>query len=300
MKSRCKIRAWATGLTVGFMTLAVTSSAAAELTGQFTKFQNCDYKNKSLTRCLYSVTDGGKVVLGDRRVPIVNPVTLQGGYNSPKFEGKKDFSRFYEPTSGMTLSKAPQPIPGGLAGLVNCDEVDNAVLRIGCQITFENGLTGVNAVLELAGPASEIGVNENHTAEALGVALKLPVKARLENPFLGDSCYIGSNSSPIVWELTTGASDPPQGTPPITGTVGEVEYPEEARMVRLTDSELVDNNWSVPKASGCGGPLSFLIDPIVNATSGLPSAAGRNVAQLKSTVNTTTSNIVRIIHKENP
>jgi hypothetical protein len=302
MKSRCKTRAWTVSLIVTFGILLLNGSAAAELTGGFTKFQNCPYKSNSVTRCLFSITDGGEVVFGDRWVPIVKPVILQAGYNSPTIEKnvEEGFSKLQEPTNGVTLSEASQPVPGGLAGLVNCDEVDNVVLRVGCRVIFENGLTGVDAVVELARPASEIRISENHIAEALGVALKIPVKIRLENPFLGDSCYIGSSNTPISWKLTTGATNPPAGTKPIAGTVGKVEYLEKVRIVQLSDSELVDNAWSMPKAEGCGGPLSFLIDPIVNASSGLPSGAGKNVARLKSTIYTTTSNIVQIVDKENP
>ena len=58
------------------------------------------------------------------------------------------------PTNGITLSKAPQPVPGGLAGLVNCKEISNFLLRISCEVTFENGVTGLDSTLELARPAT--------------------------------------------------------------------------------------------------------------------------------------------------
>ena len=70
---------------------------------------------------------------------------------------------------------------------------------------FENKLTGVTSTLELAKSASDIRISENHLAEGEGMALKMPVKAHLENPFLGKSCFVGSSSSPINFELTSGA-----------------------------------------------------------------------------------------------
>jgi hypothetical protein len=281
--------------------LVMASSASATLTGEFTKFQNCPWTTAGVARCVYSLTDGGEVVLGSKTVPIVNPVILQGGYAEPAEEGPETgFSKFFAATNGVTLSKAAQPVPGGLAGLVNCKEISNFLLRISCEATFENGVTGVNSVLELAKPASAIRLSEVHLAEGVGIALKMPVKVHLENPFLGGSCYVGSESAPINWELTSGETVPPKGTAPITGKIGEVSFLEGARILRLTGNELVDNTWAAPSSNGCGGIFSFLIDPIVSSMSGLPSPAGKNVARLKNTIDTTTSFALKKNNEENP
>jgi len=289
-------------LVVALGSLAFAGTAGAKLTGEFTRFQFCPYTTPGVARCLYSVTEGGEVVLGSKKVPIVNPVTLQGGYTEPAEEGEPEegFAKFFAATNGITLSKAAQPVPGGLAGLVNCKEISNFLLRISCEVTFENGLTGVNSTLELAKPASDIRVSEVHLAEGLGIALKLPVMVHLENPFLGGSCYVGSSSSPIIWNLTSGETIPPEGTAPITGKVGTVTFLEKARILRLTGNELVDNTWAAPKASGCGGLFSFIIDPIVNASSGLPAAAGKNVSREQNTIYTTTSFALKKNNEENP
>ncbi len=269
-----------------FASLMLAGSASAKLTGEYTKFQYCPYKTAGTYRCLYSPTIGGEVILGKKKVPIVKQAVLQGGYAEAPEEGPEaGYSKFIAATNGQTLTKAPQPVPGGLAGLVNCKEISNFLLRISCEATFENGLTGVNSTLELARPASEIRVNENHLAEGQGVALKLPVRVHLENPFLGESCYIGSSSSPIIWELRTDTTSPPPPNKPITGNPGEVEFLEEGRILKLFNVELVDNAWSAPGASGCGGFLvELLLNPIINASVGVPSAAGTNTARLKNTI----------------
>jgi len=276
--------------------LAFGSSASAKLTGEFTKFQNCPYPNLEVNRCIHSLNTGGKVVMGSKTVPIVNPVTLQGGYSKP-VEG---FSKFFGATNGVTLSKTPQPVPGGLAGLVKCNEISNFILRAACEWTFENALTGLDSTLELARPASEIKISESNLGEAEGVALKLPVKIRLENPFLGSNCYVGSESAPIWWELTTGVTAPPGPNTPIEGAPGEVEFIEGGRILRLNNGKLVDNAWAAPKASGCGGIFSFLLDPIINAAAGLPSAAGKNTAILETTSHVATAAAVRKNNEENP
>lgn len=288
-------------LVVALASLALAGSASAKLTGEFKKFEFCPYKTAGVDRCINSLTTGGEVVLGSKKVPIVNPVTLQGGYTEPAEEGPEaGFSKFVGATNGITLSKAPQPVPGGLAGFVNCKEISNFILRLSCEGIFENGLTGVNSTLELAKPASEIRVSENHLAEAEGVALKLPVRVHLENPLFGESCYVGSSSSPLKWELTTGITNPPKPNGPISGTAGEVEFLEGARILKLKDALLVDNAWSAPGAEGCGGIFSFIINPIVNASSGLPSAAGKNTAKLKNTIYESTTFAVKKNNEENP
>jgi hypothetical protein len=66
---------------------------------------------------------------------------------------------------------------------------------------------------------------------------------------------------------------------PISGASGKAEVLEEGGIVKYHGTTLVDNAWSAPAASGCGGILSFLVDPIINAQLGLPSAAGHNTAK---------------------
>jgi hypothetical protein len=63
---------------VGLAVLGVAASASAH-TGIWARFNQCPSTNPSVFKCLQSVTSGGKVVLGNKNVPIVNPVTLLGG-----------------------------------------------------------------------------------------------------------------------------------------------------------------------------------------------------------------------------
>jgi hypothetical protein len=303
MRNRRMTGACATALVLALASLALAGSASAKLVGEFTKFQQCPYTNPEVSRCLFSETTGGEVVLGSKKVPIVNKAILQGGYTEPNFDEKSPeflFAKFFGAKNGETLTKAPQPVPGGLAGLVNCKEISNFLLRISCEVTFENGLTGLNSTLELARPASEIRVSENHLAEGEGVALKLPVRVHLENPFLGSSCYVGSSTTPLKWELTSGTTSPPGPNKPISGTVGTVEFLEEARILKLKDAVIVDNAWSAPSASGCGGLFSFILDPIVSSAAGLPAAAGKNTAILKNQIYTSPAFAVEEVDKENP
>jgi hypothetical protein len=277
---------WMALMVAGLATLGFVPAASAH-TGEFAKFNNCPSTNTAVKKCLQAVTTGGEVVLGNKRVPIVNPVSLQGGLSA----ASEGFRTMVAPTNGVaTLSPTPQPVPGGLAGLVNCKEIGNFLVRIGCEAVFENGLTGVNATLELAKPASAIRVSELNLAFEEETALELPVKVHLENPLLGSTCYVGSSSSPLMWKLTTGATNPPAGTASIHGKGGLAEFTEEELILVINGAELVDNTWSAPSASGCGGfGVELILDPIINSQIGVPSAAGKNVAKLVNTISTSTS-----------
>jgi hypothetical protein len=283
-KQMTKASLFCTALAVaGLMTLGFASGASAH-TGEWAKFNYCPSTNPAVFKCLRAETVGGKIILGKKTVPIVKPVVLQGG-TSEATEETGYISNFYGATNGETLTKAAQPVPGGLSGLVNCKEITLGWLKSSCEAIFENGLTGVNSTLELARPASEIKPSEVNLLFEEGVALKLPVKVHLENPLLGSGCYIGSSSEPIIWNLTTGTTAPPAPNKPIKGTQGELEFKENFEIIHIKGASLVDNAWKAPGASGCGGwPAEYILDPIINASVGVPSAAGKNTAILTNTI----------------
>jgi len=287
---------------VGLLIAAITvfglaATAQAKLVGNYTKFAQCPYTNLEVKKCIYSTTNSGEVVLGSKKVPIVNPVVLQGGTLQP-VEG---VAHFVAASNGVTLSKAAQPVPGGLAGIINCKEIKDFFLRISCEVTFENGLTGLNSTLELAKPASEITMSETNLIGEEGTALQLPVKVHLENPFLGSGCYVGSSSSPIIWPLTTGETNPPAPNTKIKGKSGELEFLEEGRIAELSGNRVVENAWAAPGATGCGGFLvELILDPIINAAAGLPASSGHNTAILNNTIFTGSAAAIRKNNEENP
>jgi hypothetical protein len=269
-------------LAVAVAGLAMSATASAH-SGEYARFNYCPSTNPTVFKCLQATTTGGEVVLGKKKVPIVHPVVLQGGVTEESEETLT--SGFVGATNGVTLSKAAQPVPGGLTGLVNCKEISLSWLRSSCEGVLENGLTGVNATLELARPASSIVVSESDLAIEEGTALQLPVRIHLENPLLGSGCYVGSSTTPLIWNLSTGFSKPPAGTAPIRGTSGKLLFIDEGLLAHFTGAKLVDNGWSAPGATGCGGFLAELIlDPIINSQIGLPSAAGKNVSILNNEI----------------
>jgi hypothetical protein len=267
--------------------LCLPASAIAH-TGEFERFNYCPSTTTGVAHCLYSVTNSGEIILGKKTTPIVNPVTLQGGYSEENSEG---ISAFYGATNGVTLSKTAQPVPGGLAGIVPPESAPYLV-KLLSKYFFENELTGINATLELAKPASEIQISDYNLLVEEGVALKLPVKVHLENPFLGSSCYVGSSSSPIIWNLTTGTTKPLSPNTPISGKSGFLEAIEKFEIIKVTENSLVENAWAAPEATGCGGILSFLVDPLIDTEIGLPAGDGKNTSILNNTIYTAAAGAV--------
>lgn len=253
--------------------------------GDFAVFNQCPLSNSSTNLCIYALAEGGEFTVGKQTVPIKHTITLQGGVHViENKEQEVEGYQFIGAENGVTLSDPGQSVPGGLAGLVNCYEISNFFERIACEIVFENGLTGVTATTQLAAPASSIGINLENLIEETGAALTLPVKVKLDNPLLGSSCYIGSNSAPISLPLTTGTTSPPEPNKPIKGKVGTIEFKDSFNLTVVRENSLVNNSFAAPGSEGCGGIFSFLIDPLVNAKLGVPAAAGHNTAILNGTL----------------
>lgn len=241
-------------------------------TGEFSSFGECPLNNPLTQVCIFSESSGGFFQMGAKTVPLVNPVILQGGLSSAG-------GAFIGAENGETLSKTPQPVPGGLLGIV-APGWWPGWLQSWFNNQINEGFTGVNATVEVAGPASGIKVNTLNLLLRKGTALSLPAKIKLSNPILGSSCYIGSDSSPVVIDFTSGTTAPPPPNEPISGSVGTVEQNEAGTLVVLSGGSLVNNSFAAPAAHGCGGLFSFFIDPLVNSLIGLPSPAGTNSASL--------------------
>jgi hypothetical protein len=140
-----------------------------------------------------------------------------------------------------------------------------------------NSFNGVTATAELVGAPK---FNYGAFLTGKGPTVVLPVQIQLNNPFLGNSCYIGSKATPVKLRLTTGKTKPPAGVTPLHGTDGTLNFFDNGAVVAATGDSIVDNAFAVPAASGCGGSFSSLIDPVVNQKEGLPAAAGTNSAIL--------------------
>jgi hypothetical protein len=285
-------------LAVAAVSLAVLGFAAPALatkpTGHFVNFGDCPLSNSSLNTCIFAQTASGEFKIGTTTVPFTKTTTLQGGILQNPETGA---FTFVNAADGNTLSKTPQTVPGGLLKIV-APESWPEWLRNFFNEFINEGVTGVTATTELAG---EVGINPINLITAKGTGLTLPVKVHLENSFLGNNCYIGSNAHPVNVEFTTGTTSPPLPNEPITGSVGEPEFPAEGLLI-LRKNSLVNNSFAAPAAEGCGSQILFglftgIIDSAVDAQLGLPSAAGHNKAILTGTQEIAAAEAVRASEK---
>jgi hypothetical protein len=267
--------------------LAAASSALATPKGEFAVFAGCPVSHPGLNACLVAKTESGKFIVGKKTVPIKNTITLQGGFIENRETHAEEFvgaAEGYE-----TLSKTPQEVPGGLFG-IECGTISNKYVREACEFVFKNKFTEVTATTELAAPASSIFLSEPALlnpilSEAFGIpALALPVKVKLSNFFLGEACYLGSEAHPIVLSLITGKTNPPKPNEPITGNPGTLSSNSEGTILTISENSLVNNSFGAPEATGCGGAFSAIVDPLVDAILGVPSAEGTNTAILNGTL----------------
>jgi len=280
-------RLLAVAATIAAMLVPASQALAASHhpTGEFEQFAECPLSNETLTACVYSKSSGGYFQMGSKTVPLVNPVVLQGGLEGIglKFVGAEN---------GETLSKTPQPVPGGLLGITA-----PKWWPIWLQNWFNNqineGLTGVKATVEIAGPDSGISIDVLNLLFETGTAISLPTKIKLSNPILGGNCYIGSDSNPVVIDFTSGETSPPPPNEPIHGSAGTFETNESETLITLSGGRLVNNSFAAPGAHGCGGLFSLFVDPLVNSLVGLPSPAGTNTAVLEGKLQTGVAEAVR-------
>jgi hypothetical protein len=247
------------GLLTAFAALSPVAQAAKPDPGyeQFAGCPNPFTENSKVHTCVRSEITGGHFKMGNKEVPIEHPLVLTGGVENIFNLGPV----YFNSEGGLTKSK--QKVPGGVVGLTGLTWL--------FEILGSEALT-LYATAELAG-----------TPEIASTSFaRLPIKVHLENAVLGSKCYVGSNSQPIVLNLTTGTTSPPPPNTPITGKNATLTFEPEREITIAKNGIYVDNSFAAPGANGCVltlfGFIPISINGLVNSQSGLPSPAGTNEA----------------------
>ncbi|MGN6225226.1 hypothetical protein [Pseudoxanthomonas sp.] len=271
---------------------AVPAAHAGTPSGPYAMFKYCPYTNPAVGSCVINTTHSGVFVIGNTTLPIDKPIVLQGGVEN------LGPSPLYQAVGAPTLSSPPAKVPGGLLGIMNPapDWPGPLWTAFWAIVATVNDVT---ATMEPVAPAQTNFGNALFppTDGSDPTAAQLAVRVRLQNPFLGNNCYIGSPQNPIIIKLQTGTTQPPPPNQPIAGNPGTVEtiITDEENFIgylQVTDATFVDNAFAVPAATGCGNIalglpvltplLQSLVSGAVNLKVGLPSAAGKNTAVLNS------------------
>ncbi len=215
----------------------------------YTQFAGCPSANENpnITTCLRSVVKSGNFKMGNKNVPITNPITVSGGSNG-------DLENFAATSKGG-MPPVNQKVPGGVVGLTGLTWL--------LELLGSEALT-LYAATELAGVPTFKGVEE----------ITLPIKVHLINNTLGKNCYVGSVSSPITLHLSTKVSP---------GHNPEELFQDGLEILHANKATYVDKTFSAPGASGCVltlfGFIPISINGLVNTASGLPAASGNETVQ---------------------
>jgi hypothetical protein len=242
-------RLTATALGAGLAALAVTGlsrPASADVPPglDFTDCPTADQlpagADPTFSLCSVTVIGGGELKIGSIDQTITEPIkmTWANGYDPVTLEPWAVFG---------PMRAEPQRVKGGVLGIEGSDFVP--LLQISAQPQ----------------PAADPELAPGGT-----VALRLKLKIKTINPLLGDTCFIGGDSDPIVLNLTYVTTNPPPPNQPITGT-----GPHDIGNGVIASTP-VDNAFAVPKSSGCG--WNGILNGIADFRAGLPSAAGSNTA----------------------
>lgn len=269
----CALAAVVVAVPLGTAPANADASPSGQLNGHWGPFTRCPVDDpvmlaadgqSDIASCVSSYSPGGRIKLGN--------TTATTGANDLQFgvvQHTATGTFTVVPPPGGAVVGAPAEIPGGLLGLM-CPSSIPVITGI-CKALTENGLNRVTATVESAGTPTEFSLTSGLTTGK--PIVRLPVRIRLQNPFLGSQCFIGSSENPVVLRPRNDTSPAiaiqrfdGNGTP--NPTVGA--------MLRfaLTGNSQGDSVFSVPRANGCG--FAGFLNGAIDLKTGLPSHSGNN------------------------
>lgn len=214
--------------------------------------------------CVEVLVRGGEMNIGGLEVPILNGSLRVTGQEIPELapptnfpSGENSFTGAPETPNGYGVDHRDLPIPGGALG--SADVIN---------------LTSVNASVEAVGTPA---------LNTLGGEIDLPIRVKLENPLLGNDCYLGSQQAPIMLNIRTDEFG-------ALGAISEL-YGEGVPGGYVLDNVGSAHDFAVPAAQGCGlwGSLNWL----VNLRANTPSPEGDNSINVEYDAFTATPAAVR-------
>jgi hypothetical protein len=253
---------------------APAAARPATLPKNLLPFAHCPVGDRAVSVCLYSSMATTQFTIGSTTVSSTRPTTISLGL---VIEPNGSIVAIL-PTDGTAALNAPSiPLPGGLLGIPGADA----------------GPLAVDVKPELAGTPV---LSLTNLLSRHGTGFEMPIQVLVSSPtgVLGSACTLGSATSPIQLRLTTGTTKPPAPNTPISGSAGKLSSGADSELI-VSGMKVVDNSFAVPGASNCG-PTSLLtpvVDEVIDAQKGLPSAAGKNTAILTGSSYTVPAAVIR-------
>ncbi|MCD2468272.1 hypothetical protein MBT42_32560 [Streptomyces sp. MBT42] len=263
-----------------FASIGSATAAAPQLNGSWGPSTRCPVDAGAMLasdgldtspQCVVSYSTSGSIKLGNTTVT-TGSTNLQIGV----VQNADGTSTVAAPAGGALIA-APATVPGGLLGLM-CPS-DIPFISDICRQLTDAKLNKITATMESVGTPSDFDQIAGVLTDKPIVSI--PVRIRLENPFLGSNCYIGTKANPIILRPSN-LTSPDFGVERFNGDGSPNEEGDMSRL-NILGSTQSDKTFAVPGASGCGLGWFGLIDAAVNLKTGLPSAAGKNSLTLNNT-----------------
>jgi hypothetical protein len=256
--------------------------------GIYGSFTNCPLNNPVMhevmpitesgggfAACVAGLAVQGTVTLGTLTTSVVLPVNVQFGFHIPPGDDNFYPAPVTAPLAGQSaiLSTGPDLLPDSLTTALGCSTAtDPTIVNLCNEASSEGGVDNeVYALAQEAGPITNFGLFTWTQA----------IKFQLINPLLGNSCYVGSNDSPVV-------INPSLSVGP-TGSIFQEYDPHpkahpDTFVLGISGAVASDTTFSAPGVQGCGAGLSgvqrAVVDGALDTGAGLPAASGTNTLTL--------------------
>jgi hypothetical protein len=247
-----------------------------------------------MRKCVHAWTrpgEGGYYTVGGITVKIKKSIKLQGALSKAgDYFGYEAVNIVVPPEGEPAIVPAGEVVPGEPIGHVSLAEQEELgwpqALKESYALAQKHHkfIEGkVTEWIEPAGNDPDLVSETNLVGESSEPGIVASIQIQGKNKWLeelGGNCFIGSEAEPIVQRLATGSVESPLTHEIITGVLEELQFGHEGRNVAVP-TELVDNRYAVPGATGCGGPAyEAYLDPAVNHAFGIPAVAGASQTRL--------------------
>lgn len=244
-RARRWTRSAVVGLAVGATAVLAAPAAGASPLDSIPGAEHCDVGGDPTGACISVAINGGTFDNNGFQLPI------NDGDMNLTLEVEPNGQLSSRDTTNFGVYAKPMTVPGGVLGF---------------DLPLNNlfGLAAVTAQVQAVSTPVMLG-------DMFDFNIDMPVRLKLDNPFLGGNCYLGSAANPVKFELRGlhgGADDP------VYGMVGLPDYPADT--LKVTNVRTVAKDFALPSATGCG-PFGAL-NPIVNWRAKTPATTGTSLA----------------------
>jgi len=209
--------------------------------------------NNRVYICVYGVAQEGTINIGALDTTFAGPGVVQGGTGQLGGVNGGPSLTWANAIDGQSFTAPKQLLAMSVENLIG--NPSGITPPPNSQVYVQSEQAGQMA----------FGIND-------GIVTQVPLSFHLINPLLGPNCYVGTTSDPIVLNLTTGTSGA------LTGNLGSLDpYGSFAGGLYTIGTEVVDNQFTVPAATGCGN--GGVWDSAITALEGANSP-GSNTAIL--------------------